>query len=171
MLSRPAIGVANVAFALKWYSTKKQMLPSSKMNGNEQIKSLYTSPLILLANAPKKKTFAMDSSSSNPIRLGLCNAPYTSPWYDGGCWKSGKTGGKRTGTMGMSAMPVLGVLRVVLRIPWCGLFMCPLAVTGLGLRYFGIKFLSIFGQTVKNPRPVALSSVEILGCTTFGVQT
>ncbi len=58
---------------------KKQMLPSSEMNGNECVKSLYTTPLFLSANTPKQKTFAMDSFSSLPIRLGLCNAPNAGP--------------------------------------------------------------------------------------------
>ncbi len=75
---------------------KKQTLPSNEMNENEPVKSLYTTPLFLSANAPKQKTFAMDSLSSIPIRLGPCNAPYAGPWYGGGCWKSGKTCGKRT---------------------------------------------------------------------------
>jgi hypothetical protein len=38
--------------------------------------------------------------------------------------------------------------------------MCPLAVAGLGMRYFSIKFLLMLGQPVRNPCHVALSSVE-----------
>ncbi len=50
------------------------------------------------------------------------------------------------GTMGMGAMPNKGVLGVVLCIPWRGLFMCPLAVAGLRLRYLNINFSLIFKQ-------------------------
>ncbi len=133
------------------------------MNGNEPVKSLYTTPLFLFANTLKQNTFAMDSSSSNPIKLGLCNASHAGPWYSGGCWNSGKTCGKRTGTTGMGAMPILSILWVVLRIPWCGLFICLLAVAGLGLRYLSIKISLIFRQPIRNPCHVALSSVEIFG--------
>ncbi len=51
----------------------------------------------------------------------------------------------------------------VLRIPWQGRFMCPLAMAGLGLRYFKINFLLMFGHPSRNPRRTALSNVEILG--------
>ncbi len=142
---------------------KKQTLPSSKMNGNKPVKSLYITPFFLLLNAPKQKTFAIDSSSSNPIRLRLCNAPYAGPRYGGGCWKSGTTGGMRTRTTGMGAMPFFVVLGVVLRIPWRGLFMCPLAVARLGLRYLSIKFLLLFGQPVRTQCCVTLSSIENFG--------
>jgi hypothetical protein len=41
--------------------------------------------LFLSANAPKQITFAMDSLSSIPIRLGPCKAPYVGSGYSGGC--------------------------------------------------------------------------------------
>jgi hypothetical protein len=48
------------------------MLPSNDMNGNNPVSSLYKMPLFLLANAPKAKMLAIDSSLflSN-IMLGL----------------------------------------------------------------------------------------------------
>ncbi len=121
---------------------------------------------------PKQKTFAIDSLSSIPIRLGNCNVPYVGPCYGEGCWKIGKTCGKRTGTAGMGAMPIVGVLGVVLRIPCRGLFMCPLAVAELELRYLSINFSLIFWQPRRKPCRVAFSSVEIFGlhnnwCTNF----
>ncbi len=64
---------------------------------------------------------------------------------------------------GMGAMPNRGVLGVMLRIPCRGLFMCPLAVAGLGLRYLRINFSLIFGQPIKKPCCVAFSIVEIFG--------
>ncbi len=70
------------------------------------------------------------------------------------------TCGKRTGTTGMGAMPTLGVLGVVLCFPWRGLFMCPLAVARLGLRYLCINFSLIFGQPVRKPHCVAFSRVD-----------
>ncbi len=142
---------------------KKQTLPPSKMNGNDPIKSLYTMPLFLTKNAPKQNMFSMNSLSSNPIRLGPWTAPYTGPRCGGGCWKSGKTGDRKTETTGIGAMPFFDVLGVVLCIPWLGLFMCPLAVAGLGLRYFRINFLLMFGHSIRNPCRVALRSVEMFG--------
>ncbi len=61
------------------------------------------------------------------------------------------------------AMPIVGRLGVVLCIPCHGLFMCPLAVAGLGLRYLSINFSLIFRQPVKKPPRVVFSSVEIFG--------
>ncbi len=64
---------------------------------------------------------------------------------------------------GISCSSVDLVLGVVLRIPWCGLFMWPLAVAGLGFRYLRISFLEIFGHPFRNPFRVALSSLEMVG--------
>jgi hypothetical protein len=54
--------------------------------------------------------------------------------------------------MGMGAMPFFDVLGIVLWIPWRDLFMCPLAVAGLGFRYFRINFLFMFEHPFKNPK-------------------
>jgi hypothetical protein len=63
----------------------------------------------------------------------------------------------------MGAMPNNGILGAVLHIPCRGLFMCPLAVVGLGLRYLRINFSLIFGQPVKKPCRVAFSIIENFG--------
>jgi hypothetical protein len=52
---------------------------------------------------------------------------------------------------------------VVLRIPWCGRFMWPLAVAGLGFKYLRISVSDIFGHPLRNPFRVALRSLEIVG--------
>ena len=45
-------------------------LPSSETNGNEPVKSWYTRPLVLSANATKQNIFAIESSSSMAIKFG-----------------------------------------------------------------------------------------------------
>ena len=55
------------------------------------------------------------------------------------------------------------IFGVVLRIPWCGRFMWPLAVAGLGLRYLSISSSDMLGHPFKKPFLVALRSLEILG--------
>ena len=52
---------------------------------------------------------------------------------------------------------------VVLRMPCRGRFMRPLAVAGLGMRYFSISFFLMFGHPLRNPFRVAFNSVDILG--------
>jgi hypothetical protein len=116
---------------------KKQTLPSSKVNGNEPVESLYTTPLFLFANAPKQMTFAMDSSLSIPIRWDpvMC---HTQASDTVGAAKKWQSRCKRTGMMRMGAMPIKGILGVVLRIPCRDHFICPLAALRLGLRYLSI---------------------------------
>ena len=61
---------------------------------------------------------------------------------------------------------VLGILfifRVVLLMLCCGCFICPFAVVELGLRYFNIISLLIFGHPLSKPFLVALNRVDILG--------
>ncbi len=51
----------------------------------------------------------------------------------------------------------------VLRIPWLGRFICPLAVAGLGLRYLETPFAVRLEQLFRYLRQVALRRVDILG--------
>ncbi len=51
----------------------------------------------------------------------------------------------------------------VLQMPYQGLFMFPLGVAGLGLRYFKINFLLRLGHPLRKPLQTALSKVEIFG--------
>ena len=55
------------------------------------------------------------------------------------------------------------VFGVVLLIPCRGLFICPLVVAGLALRYLLINFSLRFGHPSRKPRQTALRSVEIFG--------
>ena len=52
---------------------------------------------------------------------------------------------------------------VVLRIPWRGRFMCPLAVAGLGFKYLRMSFSEMLGHPFRKPFRVALRSLDILG--------
>ena len=54
-------------------------------------------------------------------------------------------------------------LSVVLCIPCLCRFMCHLAVAGLGLRFFSINFLLMFGYPFSNPFCTTFNSVEIFG--------
>jgi hypothetical protein len=57
----------------------------------------------------------------------------------------------------------LGCLGSVLLMPWRGRFMWPLAVAGLGLRYFALSILVYLGHPLRKPRCVAFNRVDILG--------
>ncbi len=61
------------------------------MNGKFLVKLLYTTPVILTANALKQKTLAMDSSPM--MMLGLVVAWYTGPGYVGTSSNNGRSGG------------------------------------------------------------------------------
>ncbi len=65
-----------------------------------------------------------------------------------------------TGTCGAGAVLALGV---VLRIPWCGHFIWPFAIAGLGLRYLLISLTLMYGHPLRNPCLVALRRMEIFG--------
>ena len=123
-------------------------------------------PLFLSANAPNPKMFAMVSSSVSAMICGrgevfgdimLCCETEVVDASSTGCW--GCTGG------GWGTAIGVGVLRlgVVLRMPWRGRFICPLAVAGLGLRYLSINFSLRLGHPTRNPFRTAFNNVEILG--------
>ncbi len=133
---------------------KKHMLPSNDMKGKDPVRSWYTTPLVLSANAPKQKMFAIDSSPSSAMMLG----PVCMSWIPLGT-KRGKTGGAICG-MGVSSIFCFGR---VLRIPCRGRFMWPFAKAVLGLRYLRINRSDKLGHPLRNPRRTALRRVEILG--------
>ncbi len=63
------------------------------MNGNDPVKSLYTTPSLLSANAPKQNTFAVDSGSSSPMIFALAQGvvsldrTVSGPWICSGLLK------------------------------------------------------------------------------------
>ena len=65
-----------------------------------------------------------------------------------------------SGCVGMGRHSCHGV---VLQIPWWGLFICPFAVAGLGLRYLVSPLAVRFGHPLRKPRRMALSRVDIRG--------
>jgi hypothetical protein len=105
-------------------------------------------PLFLSANAPKQKIFAIDSSSSLPIRFGPNVPPYAWPGLTGNliiignargiCWAAGCVGA--VGMVGTGCKMALGCLGRVLFIPCLGRFICSLAVPGPAFRYFVMSF-------------------------------
>ncbi len=147
------------------------MLPLYDMNGNDPVRSWYTMPLFLSANAPKQKIFAIDSSSSLPIRFGPDVPPYAWPGLTGNlfiignaggiCWAAGCVGA--VGMVGTGCNMVLGCLGCVLFMPCLGCFICPLAVPGLALSYFVMSFLVILGHPLRKPFLVAFNNVKIFG--------
>jgi hypothetical protein len=150
---------------------KKQTLPSYDMNGNNPARSWYTMLLFLSANAPKQKIFAINLSSSLPIRfgpnvplyawLGLTGNLFIIGNAGGICWAAGCVGA--VGMVGTGCNLVWGCLGCVLFMPCLGRFICPLAVPGLALRYFGMSFLVILGHRLRKPFLVAFNNVEIFG--------
>ena len=141
------------------------------MNGKLPVRSEYTTPENLSANAAEQNIFAVEESSSSTITFGSLTSCGT---------KSAGAGITTTGALssmgstcitssrGITGIAGAGVAlggagRRVLLIPWRGLFMWPFAVAGLGLRYFKISFSVMLGQPRRNPRRTALSSVEIVG--------
>ncbi len=59
--------------------------------------------------------------------------------------------------------PSTDTICCVLCMPWCGRFMCPFAVAGLGLRYFVTPFAVRLGHPLRYPRGIAFGSVEMRG--------
>ncbi len=47
------------------------MLPSSDINGKEPVRLLYSTPVILSANAAKQKIFVSELSLSGSIRVAI----------------------------------------------------------------------------------------------------
>ena len=129
------------------------MLPSSKTKGNIPVRLWYMRPLVLLANAPKQKTLATESVLFKVSKVWLCVGPITIAW---GTWETGMIGI-------LAGVVVASTFSHILRIPWRGCFMCPLAVAGLRLRYLLIKSLLMFGHPFKKPRCIAFKRVDIGG--------
>jgi hypothetical protein len=135
------------------------------MNGNDPVRSWYTIPLFLSANAPNTNTFAMDPSLSSTIRVGRCGL-----YSDEDCSEnitdvcSELSLPLNTGCSGTTTSGCVAFCRgVVLLIPWRGRFICPFAVAGLGFKYLRINFTLTFGHPSRNPFRTALSIVEIFG--------
>jgi len=136
------------------------------MKGKFTVRSLYTTPLILSAKAPKQNTFAIDSSSGmmlTPSSLAL----YAGPGYGHGSSiyfgkDGGATWGISTGT-GCILSPFVLAFLLVLRIPFLGCFMCPLAVAGLGFKYLVTSSSDRLGHPFKKPFHKAFKIVDILG--------
>ena len=144
---------------------KKHTLPSSDMNGNDPVRSWYTMPLFLSANAPNTNTFAMDPSLSSTIRVGRCGL-----YSDEDCSEnitdvcSELSLPLNTGCSGTTMSGCVAFcLGVVLLFPWRGRFICPFAVAGLGFKYLRINFTLTFGHPSRNPFRTAFSIVEIFG--------
>jgi hypothetical protein len=70
----------------------------------------------------------------------------------------------RTGSTCMCGSFVLTGVRVrVLRMPYRGRFMCPLAVAVLRLRYLRINFTDMLGHPLRNPQRTAFRRDYTLG--------
>ena len=144
---------------------KKHTLPSSDMNGNDPVRSWYTMPLFLSANAPNTNTFAIDPSLSSTISVGCCVLfldELVSKNITDVCSELSlllSTGCGETVLCGR----VVCILGVVLFIPWRGRFIRPFTVAGLGFKYFRINFTLTFGHPSRNPFLTAFNIVEIFG--------
>ena len=94
-------------------------------------------------------------------------ASYAGPGYGLGssiyCAKrGGAIWGIGTGT-GCTVSPFVLALLLVLRIPFLGRFMCPLAVAGLGFKYLVTSSSDRLGHPFKKPFRNAFKREDILG--------
>jgi hypothetical protein len=79
------------------------------------------------------------------------------------CWLKATSGtGRMIGAM-LGTVGSFVVAHHVLRMPWRSRFRCPFAIAGLGLRYFKINFLDMFGHPFRKPFLIALSKVDSFG--------
>jgi hypothetical protein len=135
------------------------------MKGKFPVRSLFTTPLISLANGPKQNTFATDLLSG--INVASVHSPYAGPGYNQGSTKRGKRGGATcgtgAGTMDTSISPFVFTLIQVHLMTFFGHFMCPLAVLGLGFKYVMTSSLKRMGHPFKKPFCVAFRRDMILG--------
>jgi hypothetical protein len=77
-----------------------------------------------------------------------------------GCDAACATG---TGLLEMFESPFVFTCFCVLLIPFFGRFICPLAVAGLGFKYFVTNSLDIFGHPFRKPLRNAFIRLEIFG--------
>ncbi len=75
----------------------------------------------------------------------------------------GATSGTGAGIIGTSISPFVFTLIQVLLMPFFGRFMCPLAVAGLGFKYFVTNFSERLGHPFKKPFRMAFRRDKILG--------
>jgi hypothetical protein len=94
-------------------------------------------------------------------------ASYAGPGYGHGSsiyWaiRGGAIWGTGTGT-GCTVSPFVLAILLVLRIPFLGRFMCPLAVAGLGFKYLVTSSSDRLGHPFKKPFRNAFKRADILG--------
>jgi hypothetical protein len=103
-------------------------------------------PCVFVSKCGKKNRLALGGLSSLSMILAMrctdelegvspCMAPYAGPGYSYGSWKIGSTGCYNQG----DGLGLVGLVRM-LRMPWCGHFICPFAVAELGFRYLATPF-------------------------------
>jgi hypothetical protein len=124
------------------------------------VRSLYSIPVRLSANAAKQNIFASDEISYVLIMFVLL-----------GCGRMGETlewlieilsklqESSSTSGIALACISFCLVLRMSIR----GRFMWPLAVAGLGLRYLVTPAALRFEHPFKKPHLIALSKVEMQG--------
>jgi hypothetical protein len=136
------------------------MFPSSDMNGNAPVRSLYSIPVHLLANAAKQNIFASDETLSVSIMLVLLGRGGTGDTLE---WLIEILSALQ-GLFGTNDITLAcSSFCLVLRMPIRGRFMWTLAVAGLGLRYLVTQATLRFGHPFKKPCLIALSKVEMWG--------
>ncbi len=132
--------------------------------GHEQkgpVRSLYSIPVRLSANAAKQNIFASDETLSVSIMFTLLGRGGTGETPEWSIEILSKLQGS-SGTGGITLACISFCL--VLHMPICGCFMWPLDVAGLGLRYLVTPTTALrFGHPFKKPHLIALSKVEMWG--------
>jgi hypothetical protein len=77
--------------------------------------------------------------------------------------REGATSGTGAGTIGTSIASFVFTLIQVLLMPFFGCFMCPLAVSGIGFKYFVTTSSERLGHLFKKPFRMAFRRDKILG--------
>ncbi len=141
------------------------MLLSKDMKGKLPVRSEYTTPVCTQAKALKQNMFTIEELPSSII---MCGNACTCAWLRIGCgWTAaresmscvpGNTGDGCEVTMSDMARGCVGLVCVLL-IPCHALFMCSLAVAGLGFRCFRITFSNKFGHPLRKPLHIAFRSI------------
>ncbi len=139
---------------------RKHTFPLRDMNGNAPVRSIYSIPVRLSANAAKMNAFALELLlDSMMLAAGWTNGMLSSETFSNSSLI----------TMGMSLHGISWMgsafisWRLVLRIPCWGCCICPFAVTRLGFRYLVTPFAVRFGHPLTYPHQMAFSKVEICG--------
>ncbi len=141
------------------------------MNGKLPVRSLYTTPVIFVGKSTEAKNVGNGFIICNYVGANRRVVSRAVVW--GRLVERGRIGGftcvigecgivAKAGCCGLGLNARRGFV-FVLRIPFLGHFMCPLAVAGLGFRYFVTRSLLRFWHPLRKPFFNAFMRLDIMG--------